>query len=52
MQLIQFHKVLISVYLARDAMGVVAGAISLGAVVALMFYLRWVIRKYKQPPLS
>jgi hypothetical protein len=63
MQLIQFHKVLISVgigffllfgireiYLARDAMGVVSGVLSLGAVVALVFYLRWIIQRYKSPP--
>ena len=61
MQLIQFHKVLISfgiaffllfgireIWSAKDAGGYLAGVTSLLVVIGMAYYLIWVIRRYKK----
>ncbi len=63
MQLITFHKILISVAIlfflffgirelivAKSLENYVRTGFSLVVIVSLGFYLRWVIRTYNQPP--
>jgi len=63
MQLITFHKILISVAIlfflffgireiivAKSLENYIRSGFSLVVIVSLGYYLRWVIRTYKQPP--